>query len=86
MLLKLLPISIDIGERFTCDWKVRKGFQKFCSAEEILQDEKGIGRACSLEKKQLQAVIEKNTRQSVKELSQTIGVSHYLQFHAITEH
>ena len=50
-------------------------FQKFRSGDESLEDEKGRGQACSLDNKQLQAVVEQYSRQSVKEISQTLGVT-----------
>ena len=41
---------------------VRKQFRKFCSGDETLEDEEGIGRACSLDNEQLQAVVELKSR------------------------
>ncbi|KAF2354724.1 Winged helix-turn-helix DNA-binding domain [Trinorchestia longiramus] len=40
-----------------------------------LLDEEGRGRLGSLENEQLHAVVEQNPRQSVREMSQTLGVS-----------
>ncbi|KAF2350262.1 S-adenosyl-L-methionine-dependent methyltransferase, partial [Trinorchestia longiramus] len=45
------------------------------SGDESLKDEEGRGRLGSLENEQLHAVVEQNPRQSVREMSQTLGVS-----------
>ena len=50
-------------------------FQKFCSSVENFKDEDGIGRACTIDHEQLQAVVEQNPHQSLKKMSQTLGVS-----------
>ena len=63
------------GEGSTSDRTVRRWFQTFRSGDESLEDEEGRGRACSLDKEQLKAVVEQNPRQSVREMSQTLGVS-----------
>ena len=39
------------------------------------EDEKGRERECSLGNEQLQAVVEQNPSQSLREMSQTLGVS-----------
>ncbi|KAF2364925.1 hypothetical protein FHG87_004315 [Trinorchestia longiramus] len=63
------------GEESTRDWTVRRWFGKFRSGDESLKDEEGRGRLGSLENEQLHAVVEQNPRQSVREMSQTLGVS-----------
>lgn len=63
------------GEGSTSDRTVRRWFQTFRSGDESLEDEEGRGRACSLDNEQLKAVVEQNPRQSVREMSQTLGVS-----------
>ena len=52
------------------DRTVRRCFQTLSS-----EDEEGIGRDCSLDNEQLKAVVEQNPRLSVREMSQTPGVS-----------
>ncbi|KAF2363251.1 hypothetical protein FHG87_005999 [Trinorchestia longiramus] len=52
-----------------------KWFGKFRSGDESLKDEEGRGRLGSLENEQLHAVVQQNPRQSVREMSQTLGVS-----------
>ncbi|KAF2367367.1 Transposase type 1 [Trinorchestia longiramus] len=63
------------GEESTRDRTVRRWFGKFRSGDESLKDEEGRGRLGSLENEQLHAVVEQNPRQSVREMSQTLGVS-----------
>ncbi|KAF2349614.1 Transposase type 1 [Trinorchestia longiramus] len=68
------------GEESTRDRTVRATvvewwFGKFPSGDESLKDEEGRGRSSSLENEQLHAVVEQNPRQSVREMSQTLGVS-----------
>ncbi|KAF2350509.1 Transposase type 1 [Trinorchestia longiramus] len=63
------------GEESTRDRTVRRCFGKFRSGDESLKDEEGGGRLGSLENEQLHAVVEQNPRQSVREMSQTLGVS-----------
>ncbi|KAF2352159.1 hypothetical protein FHG87_017081 [Trinorchestia longiramus] len=63
------------GEESTRDRTVRRWFWKFRSGDENLKDEEGRGRLGSLENEQLHAVVEQNLRQSVKEISQTLGIS-----------
>ncbi|KAF2344777.1 hypothetical protein FHG87_024467 [Trinorchestia longiramus] len=62
-------------EESTRDRTVRRWFGKFRSGDESLKDEEGRGRLGSLENEQLHAVVEQNPRQSVKEISQTLGVN-----------
>ena len=62
---KLLPIS---GDGYTSDWTVRRCFQKFRSVDQSHEDEKGRGRVCSLDNKQLQAIVQQNLQQSAKEM------------------
>ena len=62
---------------------MRKWFQKFRIGDESIEVE-GRERACSHDNKQLQAVFEQSSRQSMREVSQTLGVntgavSRYLQ-------
>ena len=45
------------GEESTSDQTVRRCFQKFCSGDEILEDEEDGGRACSLDNEQLHAIV-----------------------------
>ncbi|KAF2346839.1 hypothetical protein FHG87_022404 [Trinorchestia longiramus] len=71
---KLLPISTEHGE------KSPRGIEQYkCgsgnSGVVMRKDEKGRGRLGSLENEQLHAVVEQNPRQSVREMSQTLGVS-----------
>ncbi|KAF2345379.1 Transposase type 1 [Trinorchestia longiramus] len=54
---------------------VRRWFGKFWSDDESLKDEEGRGRLGNLENEQFHAVVEQNPRQSVREMSQTLGVS-----------
>ncbi|KAF2351861.1 Ribonuclease H domain [Trinorchestia longiramus] len=63
------------GEESTRDRTVRRWFGKFRSGDKSLKDEEGRGRLGSLENEQLHAVVEQNPRQSVREMSQTLGVS-----------
>ncbi|KAF2353642.1 Transposase type 1 [Trinorchestia longiramus] len=63
------------GEESTRDRPVRRWFGKFWNGDESLKDEEGRGRLGSLENKQLHTVVEQNPRQSVREMSQTLGVS-----------
>ncbi|KAF2346074.1 hypothetical protein FHG87_023170 [Trinorchestia longiramus] len=63
------------GEESTRDRIVRRWFGKFQSCDESLKDEEGRRRLGSLENEQLHAVVEQNPRQSVREMSQTLGVS-----------
>ncbi|KAF2365177.1 hypothetical protein FHG87_004070 [Trinorchestia longiramus] len=63
------------GEESTRDRTVRRWFGKFWSGDESLKDEEGRGRLGSLENEQLHAVVEQNPRQSVREMSQILGVS-----------
>ncbi|KAF2351828.1 hypothetical protein FHG87_017414 [Trinorchestia longiramus] len=63
------------GEESTRDRTVQRWFGKFRSGDESLKDEEGRGRLGSLENEQLHAVFEQNPRQSVREMSQTLGVS-----------
>ncbi|KAF2353080.1 hypothetical protein FHG87_016163 [Trinorchestia longiramus] len=63
------------GEEFTRDRTVRRWFGKFRSGDESLKNEEGRGRLGSLENEQLYAVVEQNPRLSVREMSQTLGVS-----------
>ncbi|KAF2349140.1 Transposase type 1 [Trinorchestia longiramus] len=63
------------GEESARDRTVRRWFGKFRSGDESLKDEEGRGRLGSLENEQLHAVVEQNPRQSVREKSQTLGVS-----------
>ncbi|KAF2368605.1 Transposase type 1 [Trinorchestia longiramus] len=63
------------GEESTRDRTVRRWFGKFRSGDESLKDEEGRERLGSLENEQLHAVVEQNPRQSVREMSQTLGVS-----------
>ncbi|KAF2358639.1 Transposase type 1 [Trinorchestia longiramus] len=73
---KLLPISTEHGgEESTRDRTVRRWFGKSWSGDESLKDEAGRGRLGSLENEQLHAVVEQNPRQSVREMSRTLGVS-----------
>ncbi|KAF2347610.1 hypothetical protein FHG87_021634 [Trinorchestia longiramus] len=72
------------GEESTRDRTARRWFGKFRSGDESLKDEEGRGRLGSLENEQLHAVVEQNPRQSVREMSQTLGVgiatvSHHLK-------
>ncbi|KAF2353489.1 Transposase type 1 [Trinorchestia longiramus] len=68
-------INQVLGEVSTRDRTVRRWFAKFRSGDESLKDEEGRGRLGSLENEQLHAVVEQNPRQSVREMSQTLGVS-----------
>ncbi|KAF2355772.1 Transposase type 1 [Trinorchestia longiramus] len=63
------------GEESTRDRTVRRWFGKFRSGDESLKDEEGRGRLGSLENEQLHAAVEQNPCQSVREMSQTLGVS-----------
>ncbi|KAF2361929.1 Peptide chain release factor class I/class II [Trinorchestia longiramus] len=63
------------GEESTRDRTVRRWLGKFRSGDESLKDEEGRGRLGSRENEQLHAVVEQNPRQSVREMSQTLGVS-----------
>ncbi|KAF2366856.1 hypothetical protein FHG87_002405 [Trinorchestia longiramus] len=63
------------GEESTRDRTVRRWFRKFRSGDESLKDEEGRGRLGSIENEQLHAVVEQNPRQSVREMSQALGVS-----------
>ncbi|KAF2358304.1 Transposase type 1 [Trinorchestia longiramus] len=63
------------GEESTRDRTIRRWFGKFRSGDESLKDEEGRGRLGSLDNEQLHAVVEQNPRQSVREMSQTLGVS-----------
>ncbi|KAF2349002.1 Transposase type 1 [Trinorchestia longiramus] len=72
---KLLPISTEHGEKSPQGMgEYESGFGKFLSGDESLKDEEGRGRLGSLENEQLHAVVEQNPRQSVREMSQTLGV------------
>ncbi|KAF2364599.1 hypothetical protein FHG87_004649 [Trinorchestia longiramus] len=63
------------GEESTRDRTVQRWFRKFRGGDESLKDEEGRGRLGSLENEQLHAVVEQNPRQSVRKMSQTLGVS-----------
>ncbi|KAF2345107.1 hypothetical protein FHG87_024138 [Trinorchestia longiramus] len=63
------------GEESTRDRTVQRWFGKFRSGDESLKDEEGRGCLGSLENEQLHAVVEQNPRQSVREMSHTLGVS-----------
>ena len=52
-----------------------EGGSRNFAVEMSLENEEGRGRTCSLDNEQLQAVVEQNPRQSVREMSQTLGVS-----------
>ena len=49
--------------------------KKILIGDEIFEDEEGTMRACSLDNEQSQAVVEQNLCQSVREMSQALGVS-----------
>ncbi|KAF2354178.1 hypothetical protein FHG87_015064 [Trinorchestia longiramus] len=68
-------INRSWGEESIRDRTVRSWFGKFRSGDESLKDEEGRGRLGSLDNEQLHAVVEQNPRQSVREMSQTLGVS-----------
>ncbi|KAF2360082.1 hypothetical protein FHG87_009162 [Trinorchestia longiramus] len=68
-------INLVWGEESTRDRTVRRWFRKFRSGDESLRDEESRGRLGSLENEQLHAVVGQNPRQSVREMSQTLGVS-----------
>ena len=59
-------------EGFTCDRTVQRWFQKFHTGDESLECR---GQACSLDNKQLQAIVEKNYLQSVGEMSKKVSIS-----------
>ncbi|KAF2358169.1 hypothetical protein FHG87_011078 [Trinorchestia longiramus] len=63
------------GKESTRDRTVRRWFGKFRSGDENFKDKEGRGCLGSLENEQLHAVVEQNPRQSVREMSQTLGVS-----------
>ena len=54
--------------------------QIFRNGDESLEDDEGRGRACIFDNEQFQVVIEQNPRQSLREMSQTIGVSNATVF------
>ncbi|XP_014790435.1 histone-lysine N-methyltransferase SETMAR-like [Octopus bimaculoides] len=62
------------GEESTSDRTVRRWFQKFRTGDENFEDEEGRGWSCSLDNEQSKAIVEQNPRQSVREMSQTLGV------------
>ncbi|KAF2367392.1 hypothetical protein FHG87_001855 [Trinorchestia longiramus] len=63
------------GEGTTSERTVRRWFKKFCGGDESLKDEDGRGWSFNLLNKDLRAIVEQTPRQSVREISQQLGVS-----------
>ncbi|XP_029638041.1 histone-lysine N-methyltransferase SETMAR-like [Octopus sinensis] len=61
------------GEGDINDRTVRRWFPKFRSRDESLEEE-SRGRSCNLDNEQLKAIAEQNPRQSLREMSQALGV------------
>ncbi|XP_029643898.1 histone-lysine N-methyltransferase SETMAR-like [Octopus sinensis] len=62
------------GEGSTSDRTIRKWFQNVRSGDEGLEDEGGRVCSCSLDNEQLKVVVEQHSGQSVREMSQELGV------------
>ncbi|KAF2366735.1 hypothetical protein FHG87_002501 [Trinorchestia longiramus] len=72
---KLLPISTEHGEKSPQGIGQYEGGSGNSGVVMKRVDEEGRGRLGSLENEQLHAVVDQNPRQSVREMSQTLGVS-----------
>ncbi|KAF2347598.1 hypothetical protein FHG87_021648 [Trinorchestia longiramus] len=72
---KLLPISTEHEEKSPQGIGQYEGGSGNSGVVMRLKEEEGGGRLGSLVNEQLHAVVEQNPRQSVREMSQTLGVS-----------
>lgn len=75
ILPKQLPILTEDRKKGPQMITVPKWFQKFQSVNENPRDKGDRGQPCSLDNKHLEAIIEQNSRENVREMYEALRVS-----------
>ena len=67
-------INKAFGERTTNERMIQRWFKKFLKGNETLEDGEGRGRKTATENDKLKALVEANSRTTIRELAEEIGV------------
>lgn len=68
-------INLAFGEGTTTERTVQRWFKRFSKGDQTLEDKEGCGRRSSINNDELKALVEANTRATVRDLAKELGVT-----------